>query len=247
MVNDLETLVTDFAVNQRLTLKMDLPSSRETVLDLFGRLRRDFPDLSNFRRFENEFALESDETHRAYTWFSLRGTQVGSGSVNPDDLGDAYRLHRKVLDLAPWFLSISPLDVEHLELVFVFDMEAQMNRDEVVYNALLADSPLAALLDHEDEVVDAQPMLGINLEPSSQVQAFLEIKTRTTPRERMSGNWNREPISVFLTMRHLGGMETMEDLASRFAALAGHAERIAEQRVMPNIIMPIRHAILASP
>ena len=247
MVNDLETLVTDFAVTQKLTLKMDLPSSRETVLDMFGRLRRDFPDLSNFRRFENEFALESDESHRTYTWLSLRGTQLGSGSVNPDDLGDAYRLHRKVLDLAPWFLSISPLDVEHLELVFVFDLEARLNRDEVVYNALFADSPIAGIMDHEDEVVECQPILGINLEPSAQVQAFLEVKTRTTPRERMSGNWNREPISVYLTVRHLGEMETMDDLSSRFAALAGHAERIAEQRVVPNVVMPIRAAILASP
>ena len=246
MTNELDTLVTDFYVNQKLSLKMDLPDSRETVLDLFGRLRREFPDLANFRRFENEFALESDETRRSYTWFSLRGTQLRSGSVNPDDLGDAYRLHRKVLDLAPWFLTISPLDVEHLELVFGFDMEAQMNRDQVVFNALLADSPLAELLDTEDEVLDAQPSLGIMLEPSSQVQAYLEIKTRTTARERNTGNWNREPISVYLTMRHHGPMETLEDLTNRFAALAGHAERIAEQRVVPNVVMPIRHAILAS-
>jgi len=246
MTNELDTLVSDFYVNQKLSLKMDLPDSRETVLDLFGRLRREFPDLANFRRFENEFALESDETRRSYTWFSLRGTQLRSGSVNPDDLGDAYRLHRKVLDLAPWFLTISPLDVENLELVFGFDMEAQMNRDQVVFNALLADSPLAELLDLEDEVLDAQPSLGITLEPSSQVQAFLEIKTRTTARERSTGNWNREPISVYLTVRHYGPMETLEDLTNRFAALAGHAERIAEQRVVPNVVMPIRHAILAN-
>ena len=247
MVNDLDILVTDFYVNQKLSLKMDLPDSRETVLDLFGRLRREFPELSNFRRFDNEFALDSDESRRAYNWFSLRGTQLRSGSVNPDDLGDAYRLHRKVLDLAPWFLSISPLDVEHLELVFGFDMEAQMNRDEVVFNALLADSPFADLLDSNDEVMDAQPTIGINLEPSSQVQAFLEVKTRTTARERATGNWNREPISVYLTVRHLGAMESVEDFTNRFAALAGHAERIAEKRVVPNIVMPIRHAILASP
>lgn len=247
MVNDLDILVSDFYVNQKLSLKMDLPQSRETVLDLFGRLRREFPELSNFRRFENEFALDSDESRRAYSWFTLRGTQLRSGSVNPDDLGDAYRLHRKVLDLAPWFLSISPLDVEHLELVFGFDLEAQMNRDEVVFNALLADSPFAELLDPADEVVEAQPMFGINLEPSAQVQAFIEIKTRTTDRERSTGSWNRDPISVYLTVRHIGAMDSMEDFSHRFAALAGHAERISEQRVVPAIVTPIRQAILAHP
>ena len=67
MVNELETLVTDFYVNQKLALKLDLPGSRETVLDLFGRLKKEFPQLSNFRRFEDELALESDDLKRCYS------------------------------------------------------------------------------------------------------------------------------------------------------------------------------------
>lgn len=247
MVNELETLVSDFYVNQKLALKLDLPDSRETILDLFGRLKKEFPDLANLRRFENELALESDELNRNYSWFSIRGTTLRSGAVNPNDLGDAYRLHRKILEIAPWFLSISAIDVEHLELAFGFDMEAQANRDEIVFNALLADSPLGDLVDHGEEVLESQPLLGIALEPSSQVQAFVEIKTRTTPLERTRGVFSREPISVYLTVRHVGPTNNLEELASRFAALAGHAERIAEQRVVPNIVVPIRHAILAQP
>lgn len=244
MVNELDTLVSDFYVNQKLALKLDLPDSRETVLDLFGRLKREFPDLANLRRFDDELALESDEMHRTYSWFSIRGTTLRSGSVNPDDLGDAYRLHRKVLEIAPWFLSISPIDIEHLELVFGFDMDAQANRDSIVFDAILADSPLGDLVEQGEDILEAQPLLGISLEKSSQVHAFVEIKTRTTARERTSGIFNREPISVYLTVRHVGGTESLEDLPTRFASLAGHAERIAEQRVVPNIVMPIRHTIL---
>lgn len=247
MVNELETLVSDFYVNQKLALKLDLPDSRETVLDLFGRLKREFPDLANLRRFDNEVALESDELHSRYSWLSIKGTTLRSGSVNPEDLGDAYKLHRKVLEIAPWFLSISPIDVEHLELVFGFDMEAQMNRDAIVFDAILADSPLGELIDRGEDIIEAQPVLGISLEASSNVQAFVEVKTRMTPRERASGTYSREPISVYLTVRHIGGTNSLEDLPARFAALAGHAERIAEQRVVPNIVLPIRHTILAQP
>ena len=47
-----QALCSDFYVNQRLWLKLDLPDRRETVLDLFDRLRRTFPKLSQFQRYE---------------------------------------------------------------------------------------------------------------------------------------------------------------------------------------------------
>lgn len=247
MVNLLDTLVTDFYVNQKLTLKMDLPDSRETILDLFSRLKKEFPGLTNFRRFEDELALESDELQKAYSWFSMKGTTLRSGSVNPDDLGDAYQLHRKVLEIAPWFLAISPIDIEHLELVFGFDLEAHGDRDSIVFNALMADCPLGEMVMEDEQVIESQPVIGIALEPSSKMQAFVEVKTRTTIRERSSGIFGREPISVFLTVRHTGGIENLNDLNTRFAALAGCAERLAEERVVPNILTPIRHTILAQP
>jgi hypothetical protein len=42
--------------------------------------------------------------------------------------------------VAPYFLSISPLDVDHLELVYAFDFDCSGNRDEVVMDALLGGS-----------------------------------------------------------------------------------------------------------
>ena len=55
----------NFYVNQKLGLKLDLPERRETVLDLFDRVRRAFPRLCNFQRYEGEVALESDSAERA--------------------------------------------------------------------------------------------------------------------------------------------------------------------------------------
>jgi len=242
------SLCTDFYINQKIALKLDLPTGRETVLHMFDRLRREFPHMDRFRRYEGELALESADANRAYSWASLRQTSVRSGWVNPDSFEQAYRLHRLLLETAPYFLSISPLDIDHLDLVFGFDLEAERNRDQVVFDALFADSPLAGLLEGPGEsILEAQPFLGITLDapPSGEgtLQAFVEVKTRPKPDELHGLESLQDPISVYLTLRRVGGLRTLEESAAVFATLAAHAERLADSRVIPNVLAPI-HAVL---
>lgn len=239
-------LCTDFYVNQKLSLKMDLPSARETVLDLFDRVRREFPEMDRFRRYDGELALEAPDHTSQYSWLALRRTNMRSGWVNPESLEQAYKLHRLVLEIAPYFLSISPLDIEFLELVFGFDLRAERNRNEVVFDALLADSPLAALVDAQGEaVIEAQPFLGFAINTRCDVQAYVEIKTRTRTAEIAADRFDDQPISVYLTVRQYGSLKTIDDVKSAFGALAGHVERLAEERVLPHVVLPLREAILA--
>lgn len=241
----LGVMCSDFYVNQKLALKMDVPSARETVLDMFDRIRREIPAMDRFRRYDGELALESPESDSQYNWIALNQTAIRSGWVNPESLDQAYRLHRLILDVAPYFLSISPLDVEFVELVFGFDIEAETNRNEVVFDALLADSPLSALIDTDREaVLDAQPFLGFALNHQCDLQAFVEIKTRTRSREVASGQFGNDPISVYLTVRRFGPFQTIEDFTDSFGTLAGHAERLSEDRVIPHVVMPIRETLL---
>jgi hypothetical protein len=234
-------LCSDFYVNQKVALKMDLPTARETVLNLFDRVRKELPEMDRFRRYDGELALESPEADAQYNWLALNQTAIRSGWVNPDSLERAYRLHRLILDVAPYYLSISPLDVEYVELVFGFDIEAETNRNEVVFEALLAESPLAGLVDTSREpMLDAQPFIGFALTPRCDVQAFVEIKTRTRSREVATGRFGAEPISVYLTIRRHGPYKTMGDFTHSFGLLAGHAERLTEDRVIPGVIVPIR-------
>ena len=44
----------DFYVNQKLSLKMDLPSGRESVLDMFDRIRKEHPGMERFRRYDDQ-------------------------------------------------------------------------------------------------------------------------------------------------------------------------------------------------
>ena len=117
-------LCTDFYINQKMSLKLDLPTARETVLDMFDRVRRDQPRMERFRRYDDELALESPEEAGRYAWLALGRTAIRSGSVNPEVMEDAYGLHRLILELAPYFLSISPLDMDCLELMYGIDLEA---------------------------------------------------------------------------------------------------------------------------
>jgi hypothetical protein len=248
MATSYGALCADFYINQKISLKMDLPTGRETVMDMFDRLRRELPMLERLRRYEGELALESADNQSQYNWIALRKTNIRSGWVNPDSIEQAYRLHRLILDVAPFFLSISPLDVEFIELVYGFDLRAERNRNEVVFDALLADSPLARLVDHGHEaVLESQPFLGFSLTEKCDLQAFVEIKTRGKATEVTTGRFEDEPISVYLTVRQYGGLKSLEDFVTVFGTLAGHVERLAEDRVVPHIVLPIRETILANP
>ena len=99
----------------------------------------------------------------------------------------------------------------------------------------------------DESVLESQPFLGFSLNGSCDLQAFVEIKTRTSTREVASGRFDDEPISVYLTVRQYGSLKTIEEFAKSFAALAGHIERLAEDRVIPHIVMPIRETIVSRP
>lgn len=248
MAAQYSALCSEFFVNQRLTLRMDLPHEREALLSLFDRVRRQRPRLAHLRRFEAEVVLESDSDLSPYEWLSVRRTSIRSGVESPDSLADAYELHAMVLELAPYFMSISPLDVEALELMFGFDLEVESNRNEVVFEALFGDSPMAALVDLDREhVIDCQPYLAVALDERSETQAIVDLKTRVTQHELRSGRFHNSPITLYTRVRYTGGVGSIEELPQLTNVLAEHLERFAEERVIPRIIKPIREVILSRP
>jgi hypothetical protein len=240
-----EDICRDFCVNQKLALKMDLPAAREPVLDLFGRLRKDLPRLSDLHRYpDGEVALESTEDERDFLWVAMRQLSLKSGWVNPGTLEDAYRMHRTVLEVAPYFLSISPLDVDHLELVYAFDFDCEGNRDEVVLDALLGGSPLGEFADPAtDMVLDAQPFVALALADAPDMHVYVEVKTRLPRGETAVTREGTDPLSVMLTVRRTGPVRALGDLPTHLAALSGHGERLVEQRLIPRVLMPLRDRI----
>lgn len=268
MTTGYRALCSDFYINQKLSVKLDLPRNRETTLDLFERVRRQFPAMASFKRYRDELALESPLTEGPHRWLAIRAANIRSGVVNPETPETGYGLHRTVLEVAPYFLSISPLDVEFIELLYGFDIVAPGNQDSIVAEALLAGSPLAALLDVERAVpTDFQPLIGLivasaNLGAplpgmeslaelnglSAHTEVHFEVKTRSgqsahadsNPRESPEG---AEPISVYLTLRRYEPVGELKGLTAVFDELTELGEGIVESRVLPHLVRPIREAV----
>ena len=223
---------------------MDMPKARESASELFDRIRREVPEFAKIRPFEDELALESEDTDGRYQWVSLRPRSIGSGVVNPVQIEEAYKLHRLILELAPYYLSLTALDIEYIELVFGFDLPARENRNTVVMQSLLANTPLASLADDGiEQLLDVQPRIGFALNESCDLQAFVEVKTRTSTAETATQLYQNEPISVFLTVRRNGPLHHVDEFITTFGQLAGHIEHIAEHRVIPDVVVPLHQAI----
>ena len=148
-MNPYSSLCDDFYVNMNLSTEMELPANRETILHFFERVQKTFPTMRNFYcRERGDFVLEEDKDQGCYRWCTIESRRLCSGRVNPDTVESALEQHRLVLDLAPYILSVSPLDCEALDLLFGF----------ITPRAFAAGMRvrLANLLDHRfDEIVPA--------------------------------------------------------------------------------------------
>lgn len=193
----------DWYINLRLNVKLDLPLGRENVLGLFESLRKSVPGLEHFRRTKLELALESAPTGDQQSWVVLKRRSVRAGMVNPADLATAHDLQQKVLSEAPFHLSLSTLDISSLEIMYGFDLPCSGNHDAVVMEALLSRGPLASLAQVKGAIpMTFQPVVGLALTPDGTVQAQYEVRTRSykgpgAPAEATGGAAGYLPSSDF--------------------------------------------------
>lgn len=236
-------LCSDFYINQRLNLKMDLPMRRDTVLSLYDRVRREQPWMDRFRRYKNELSLESSPRGAAQHWVALRRSSVRSGSVNPETEEEAFALHKLILELAPYFLDISALDIEYIELLFGFDLLAGGNHDAAVHAALMGDSPLGRLAQESGTtVIDCAPIVGVVLDDPTGFQAHYEVKTRS-PGRAAGVEGPEAPISIYLTVRRYGPIPDLKEMPAFAQTLISKGEELISSQVVPNLLVPIRESL----
>jgi len=153
-MNRYESLCDDFYVNMNLGTEMELPANRETVLHFFERLQKTHPTMRNFYcREAGEFVLEEAKEAGSYRWCAIEPRRVCSGHVNPDSVEQALELHQLILELAPYTLSLSPLDCEAIDLLYGFDFTYRGNHNELVAEALGVSPALEALADIPDSAI----------------------------------------------------------------------------------------------
>jgi len=242
MPSTYRALCSDFYINSKLNVRMELPTNREPVLELFERTRRTYPAMNAFRRYKDELALESAPNATPHRWIAIRNSSVRSGVVNPSSAEEMYSIHRTSMEISPYFLSISPLDIEYIELLYGFDLTARGNHDAIAANALLAGSPMAALLDTDAiNVLDCQPTMGMKLVDDDGVEVHFEVKTRS--KGKKTNDASPEPISVYLTLRKHDPVTNLEDLTPQLNELIERGQNLVDEYALPNLLMPLREEI----
>jgi hypothetical protein len=90
--------------------------------------------------------------------------------------------------------------------------------------------------------IDVQPFMAVTLNERGDRRAYVDIKSRTTPGQARRGGGDG-PISVFLTVRSHQTPEDVRELPQLFDALRSEAEQLAQSRLIPSVIRPLREAI----
>jgi len=244
-------LCDDFYVSSRLFLKLELAFQRETVLHFFDRIRREFPGLTKMRRRDDGTLVLEEERSEGGSrrWLRLEESCLRFGFFAPPDLDKVRQYGSVILDQAPYHLTFSDLDYDHLEVVYGFDLEYRGSHDRLVAETLYSEHPLASLFLDDDIgcTIDCQPYFGMALTPNCDIQAYVEVKSRTSTFEVRTADYENQPLSVFLTMRKYWGFSNPEDLVGAFGQLVDHANNLAANNVVPMLVNPLAQAIASRP
>jgi hypothetical protein len=235
----------DFYLNMTLNTELELNGSRESVVHYFEQVRRKFPTMRNFfARERGEFVLEEDKEQGHYRWASCEAKRICSGFVNPRSLGSAVEQHQFILDLAPFALAASTLDCESLNVVYGFDFTYRGNHNQVVADALGLPPALEGLLDLPgSSAIAYEPALQISLDAECRTQVRVSIETRSNAYHVRTGEFPEEQISVYVTGRRYGSLDSSESYVEAFNKLNEVCESIVDRNVVEQILVPLQQSI----
>lgn len=239
------SLSDDFYVNMNLSTEMDLPSNRESVLHFFESLQKNYPTMRNFyARDKGDFILEEDKEQGHYRWTTIEARRLCSGQVNPQDVDEALEQHRLVLELAPYMLSLSPIDCEAIDLLFGFDFTYRGNHNQLVAEALGLNPALERLLDVPGcSIVNYEPTITLALDDDCRMQCRLSVETRTNAYQIRTGEFPEEQLSVYVTARRYGGLGTDLTYVQVLDKMARVCQEMVDNYVAESILRPLARAI----
>lgn len=235
----------DFYVNMNLSTEMELPQNRETVLHYFEQVQKKYPTMRNFyQREKGDFVLEEDKDRGQYRWTTIEPRRLCSGQVNPDHVDEAIGQHRVVLELAPYMLSVSPLDCEALDVLFGFDFTYRGNHNQLVAEALGLSPAVERLAEYPGAtVVSYEPSVTIALDEDCRVQCRLSVETRTTPYHIRTGEYPEEQLSVYLTARQYGSLGSDTTFVDSLDRLSQLCHDLVDSHVIEHVLQPLARAI----
>jgi len=239
------SLADDFYVNMNLATEIELPAQRETILQYFERVQKRFPSMRKFYcRDKRDYVLEEDKDQGRYRWAAVEAKRLCSGQVNPSSIDDALEQHRLVLDLAPAFLSVSPLECEALDVLFGFDFAYRGNHNALLAEALGVGPALERLGDAPGaRVINYEPSLTIAIEEDCRIQVRVSTETRTNAFQVRTGEFNEEQLSVYVTARQYGSLDPDTSYVDAMDRLAQLGREVVDSCVVEQILRPLARTI----
>lgn len=239
------SLSDDYYVNMNLSTEMGLPENREAVLHYFEQMQKKYPEMRNFyARDKREFVLEEDKDQGHYRWCTVEPRRVGSGYVNPESVEIAVAQHCQALDVAPYALSISPLDCEALDLLIGFDFSYRGNQNQLVAEALgvcpamehFSAFPGATIINHE-------PNITFALDDECRLQCRLSVESRTNAYQIRTGEYQEDQISVYVTARQYGSLKAGQTYVETLERLHEVCRDVVDNYVVEAILQPLARTI----
>jgi hypothetical protein len=246
MNNSFSSFCDDFYVDMNVNTELELPSERDTVLTFFERIQKQFPAMGNFcRRDGGDFCLQEEREGEKYRWVTLELDRVSCGCANPRDLEDAYSVQRAVLELAPYMLGLSHLDIDSLDVTFTMDFDYQGNHDDVVAEALFGSSAFNSLLELPGtRPIGFSPTVVIALSRDCRTQARIAVEARTSVYEVRSGKYKEDdPISLYFTIRRYPKPNHKFDAKESFVQQCVIAEALMAEKIIADFVTPLTNAI----
>lgn len=244
-MNRYSSVCDDFYVNMNLSTEMELPNNRETVLHFFEQIQRKYPTMRNFyTREKGDFVLEEDKDRGHYRWATIEQRRVCSGQVNPEKIESAIEQHRWVLELAPHTLAVSPLDCEALDLLFGFDFTYRGNHNQLVADALGVSPALERLTEiPAAQVISYEPAMTLALDAECRTQCRLSIENRTNAYQVRTGDFPEEQLSVYVTARQYGSLESGLTYVQALDKLTQVCQEMVDNHVMEHVLRPLARTI----
>jgi len=239
------TLCDDFYINMNLSTEMELAGTREPVLHFFEQLQKKFPEMRNFYcREKGDFILEEDKDRGQYRWCTIEPRRLCSGQVNPDSVEGVLEQHKLVLELAPYTLSVSPLDCEALDLMFGFDFSYRGNHNLLVSDALGVSPAIERFADApEGMVINYEPSITIALDEECRTQCRLSIETRTNAFQIRTGEYSEDQLSVYVTARQYGSLGPKRTYVEALTGLTKVCFEMVDNYVIDNVLQPLARTI----
>ncbi len=243
--NSYNSLCDDFYIDMYVNTELDLPTARDTILTFFERVQKQYPTMARFSRREGEYCLEEDAVSGQSRWVSLETDRIGSGIVNPATVEEVYQQDKLVLELMPYMLGVTPLDVDSLDVTFAMDFDCVGNHDEIIAEALFAPSAFGWLLDwpHVKPIVYS-PSMVVTLSADEYTQARVSIESKTSVFEPGEKEQNHdEPITLSLTIRQYPKGNERFDPVTSFERQCQLAEDLMNERIIRYFVQPLAEVI----